>query len=375
MNAAADVHWGRRGTAGASIPKALSFRDIVLQLGRTRVLNGVSLDVRAGEIVALLGPSGCGKTTLLRTAVGLERPDSGDIFIDGQPANAPGRFVEPEDRGVGFMFQDYALFPHLTSMANVAFGLRGLPARDRDSAALRALMRVGLEDRAADYPHMLSGGEQQRVALARAIAPRPGAMLMDEPFSNLDRRMRDAVREETAALLRETGTTAVIVTHDPEEAMQIADRIALMRDGSIVQVGPAEALFTRPTDLFAARFFCDLNEFEADIEFGAAATPFGRFAAIGRKNGERVAVCVRPHAIRLATRGTGVAGRIVSRRFLGDVVAMELVIDGLDNPMRARMPTHLVALVRGDSDVTISVDPSGVLIFPVDGPTVEEQGA
>jgi iron(III) transport system ATP-binding protein len=367
VNAAFVPHWGRRGTAGASIPKALAFRDVALQLGRTQVLAGVRLDVRAGEVLALLGPSGCGKTTLLRVAAGLERPDAGDVVIDGESASAPNAFIEPEDRGVGFMFQDYALFPHLTALANVAFGLRDLSRSERETLARRALARVGLDDRASDFPHMLSGGEQQRVALARAIAPRPGAMLMDEPFSNLDRRMRDSVREETAALLRETGATAIVVTHDPEEAMRIADRIALMRDGVIVQAGPAEALYTRPADLFAARFFCDLNEIAATANAGSVTTPFGKFTAMGRTPGEAVYVCVRPQAIRLSASGqAGIAGRIVSRRFLGDMVAMELAVAGLDDPLRARFPTHLVALLRGDGEVSITIDPSGVLVFPAD---------
>ena len=196
--------WGQRGTAGASIPAQLTFENIVMTYGETDVLDHVSLTIDPGEVVCLLGHSGCGKTTLLRIAAGVETPSSGRVLIDGQQASGPGGFVEPERRGIGLMFQDYALFPHMSVQQNVMFGLSGLSANEAAIAALRALSRVGLERYADEYPHTLSGGEQQRVALARSIAPRPGVLLMDEPFSNLDKRMRDAVRDETVAILRET---------------------------------------------------------------------------------------------------------------------------------------------------------------------------
>src|SRR5918995_461327 len=264
--------WGQRGTTGASIPAELAFESVSQVYGSLRALDAVSLAIKPAELVCLLGPSGCGKTTLLRIAEGVESPTEGRVLLDRREVTGPKLFLPPEERGIGLMFQDYALFPHLSIIENVKFGLRDLAARDAEIAAKRALARVGLEHYASDYPHVLSGGEQQRVALARSIAPRPGVLLMDEPFSNLDRRMRDAIRDETVAILRETGATTIVVTHDPEEAMMIADRIVLMRSGQVVQQGSAEEIYTRPVDLFAARFFCDFNEVEGVIEGGRVST-------------------------------------------------------------------------------------------------------
>src|SRR5918998_2687732 len=197
--------WGQRGTAGASIPAELTFEDVSQVYGSTRALDGVSLTIAPGEIVCLLGHSGCGKTTLLRVAAGGAVPTEGRGLLDGIEVSGPKTLLPPEQRGTGLMFQDYALFPHLTVLENVTFGLRDLPPRAAQASARQALARVGLEAKAGTYPDVLSGGEQQRVALARSIAPRPGVLLMDEPFSNLDRRMRDAIRDETVAILRETG--------------------------------------------------------------------------------------------------------------------------------------------------------------------------
>jgi iron(III) transport system ATP-binding protein len=274
----------------------------------------------------------------------------------------PVRFVPPEQRSVGLMFQDYALFPHMTILANVMFGLTSLERGEAERAARAALGRVGLEDYAADYPHALSGGEQQRVALARAIVPRPSVLLMDEPFSGLDRRLRESVRDETLAVLRETRATAVIVTHDPEEAMRMADRIALMRHGRLVQVGTPETLYAHPVDLFGARFFSELNELEGEARGGSVSTPLGIFAAPGHRDGTPLIVSIRLQGIEVGPPGQGIPGRVLRRRYLGEVALLEIVVDGVDAPVKARI-READPVSPGD-EVGVGVSERDVLVFP-----------
>ena len=216
-----------------------------------------------GEILCLLGPSGDGKTTLLRLVAGLEPLQAGRIELGGVVVGEPGREVPPEQRHVGFVFQDYALFPHLTVAENVAFGLTASPRGERSWAVTEALARVGLETYANAYPHMLSGGQQQRVALARALAPRPQVVLLDEAFASLDARLREQVRDDTLHVLQTAGIPAMIVTHDAEEAMFLADRIALMRGGRVVQLGRPEELYLAPADPFVATFLGEVNRLPA----------------------------------------------------------------------------------------------------------------
>jgi iron(III) transport system ATP-binding protein len=358
--------WGQRGTAGAAIPAQLAFEKVVQTYGSLRALDGISLTIEPGELVCLLGHSGCGKTTLLRVAAGVEAPTSGRVLMDAREVSGPTAFLPPERRGIGLMFQDYALFPHLTILENVMFGLRDLAANEAETSARRALSRVGLERNALEYPHTLSGGEQQRVALARSIAPRPGVLLMDEPFSNLDRRMRDLIRDETVAILRETGATTVVVTHDPEEAMMIADRIVLMRSGQVVQEGSAEEIYTRPADLFAARFFCDFNEVEGVVEGGRVATPAGVFPAPHLAEGASAIVCIRPQGVRLHPPAFCLPGRVVSRRFLGEVDLVHVAVQGLDRPLQARVRT--LAGLQAGQDVGVDIDQHEVLVFAASHP-------
>ena len=238
----------------------LTFEGVERRYGTYYALHQVDLDISPGEVVCLLGPSGCGKTTLLRIASGVEKPSAGRVLINDREVAGPNRFVPPEKRSVGLMFQDFALFPHLSILENVAFGLKASPRAEALREATAVLSRVGLLKFANAYPHTLSGGQQQRVALARAIVPRPAVMLMDEPFSGLDVQLRDAMQEQTLALLRETRATSLIVTHHPEEAMRLGDRIAVMRNGRIIQLGQAEDLYDHPADLFVARMFSEINE-------------------------------------------------------------------------------------------------------------------
>ena len=328
--------WGRRGTAAATIAAGLSFEDLHHRFEKVDALRGISLDIAPAEVLCLLGESGCGKTTLLRIAAGVEVQTRGLVKINGREVAGPSSFLPPERRGIGLMFQDYALFPHMTVLQNVMFGLSDYSAKSAEQEAMKALERVGLQGFADSYPHALSGGEQQRVALSRAIAPRPGIFLMDEPFSGLDARLRDHIREETLAVLREIRSTCVIVTHDPEEAMRMGDRIALMRAGQVVQLGTPNDLYRNPGSLFAARFFSELNEFPAEINGGEADTPFGRIrCSPGIESGHGIAA-VRLQDVALSQKKGDRNGRIVRRQFLGEVDLLEIAVEGLDIHMRAR---------------------------------------
>ncbi len=342
--------------------------------GQTTVVDDVSWHAAAGEVVCLLGHSGCGKTTLLRLIAGLEAPDAGRIEIDGEALTAPGHCVPAERRRVGLVFQDYALFPHLSVLDNVRFGLREGGRAQLEHRALDALRRVGLQHKAKAYPHTLSGGEQQRVALARALAPQPRLLLLDEPFSNLDRRLRDQVRDDTLRLLRETSTTAIVVTHDPEEALRIADRIVLMHRGRVEQQGRPQDLYRRPASLFAARFFSELNEIPGHCRNGMLETPLGRFAAPGLRDGA-ARLCLRPQDIAIgrsdikapppaatATATATVPATVVASTFLGDAVQLQLRVAGLEPPLTVRISDAFDA--QPGTTLCLTVPSNAALVFP-----------
>ena len=310
--------------ADAAAPR-LALRDIEHRIAGQPILRGVSLDVHPREIVCLLGPSGCGKTTLLRIAAGIERQDAGTVSVAGKLVAGPAVFVPAEARKLGLVFQDLALFPHMRVAENVAYGLtRNLKVGAKEKAN-DALAQVGLRGYGRAYPHQLSGGEQQRVALVRALLPGPKVVLFDEPFSGLDRSLRDHVRDDTLNLLREREATAVIVTHDPEEALAIADRIALMRDGAIVQTASAEEIWRWPVDLEAAKVFSHVNAFHARAQGGVVETPVGRVPVGGELDGEMLTIAFRPEALRVfpLDRGAGVEVAVTRRRFYGSHVEIE----------------------------------------------------
>ncbi|MBO0346269.1 ABC transporter ATP-binding protein [Roseibium sp. CAU 1637] len=325
----------------------LELLDICHQYGETASLQSVSLSVAPGEVLCLLGHSGCGKTTLMRVAAGVERQSKGEVRINGELMAGEGLFVPPEKRGVGLMFQDYALFPHMTILKNVLFGLKHLAKLEALERAHAALQRVGLMSHAGDYPHALSGGEQQRVALARALAPRPGILLMDEPFSGLDKRLRDTVREETLAILRDSQASCIVVTHDPEEAMRMGDKIALMREGRLVQYGAPSDLYRAPVDLATARFFSELNEVPGIVRENGVETPVGflpvpEFFGAGLSSvpaGTHVRVAVRPLGLRLlaGTGEEGAAAHVVAKRFVGEMDIVTVSVDGIDELLQARL--------------------------------------
>jgi iron(III) transport system ATP-binding protein len=239
-------------------PLRLEVSHLGRSFGGRAVVDDVSLSVAPGQVTCLLGPSGCGKSTTLRIIAGVDRADRGEVRIDGRVVEGQGVHVPPEARSVGLMFQDFALFPHLTVAENVGFGLR-IDKAEKARRVGELLEKVDLSGFGPKHPHQLSGGEQQRVALARALAPNPRVMLMDEPFSGLDNRLRDGIRDRTLELLKEAGTAVLLVTHEPDEAMRMADEIALMRAGRIVQKGAPYNVYNAPVDKAAAAFFSDIN--------------------------------------------------------------------------------------------------------------------
>ncbi len=341
---------------------------------RGPVLRGLSLAAKPGEIVCLLGPSGCGKTTLLRLAAGLEPLQAGRITLDGRAIAEPGREVPPEGRGVGFVFQDYALFPHLTVEDNVAFGLRFTPRGQRKWRIMDALARVGLEAYAKAWPHMLSGGQQQRVALARALAPRPAVLLLDEAFASLDARLREQVRDDTLHVLQQAGIATLIVTHDAEEAMFMADRIALMNAGRIEQLGTPGDLYLSPETRFVATFLGEVNRLPARLRGNRAETPIGALPLGNRpppaEEGAAVDVLLRPEGLRLLDPlGRDAVAEVEACRLLGATTLVHLAVpDGQGGllHLHARLPPG-TWLQRGDK-VAVAMDAERAFVFPPESP-------
>ena len=341
----------------------LSFQHVSHRYADVRALSDLSLNVADGEIVCLVGPSGCGKTTALRLAAGLEKLQAGEIAVGGRVVAGPAIDVPPEKRCVGLVFQDFALFPHMTVASNVAFGLRSQGDGERRRIVDDLLDRVGLAGYRDKFPHMLSGGEQQRVALARALAPQPRVILLDEPFSGLDVRLREEVREHTLRILRDAGATALVVTHDAEEAMYMGDRIAVLQRGRLVQVGLPGEVYRHPQSAFVAKFLGDVNWLHGIVHNEVAQSSIGPVAANGIGDGERVDVLIRPEGLHLC-REPGAVGRkahVVSHHLLGH---SSLVVLKLDEGGEVR------ARISGDrppnpgDDVRVRIEEAAVFVFP-----------
>jgi len=289
---------------------AVELDGVVRTFGAHRAVDGVTLTLAPGELLAVVGPSGSGKSTLLRLIAGFERADAGTVRVGGREVSAPGVWVEPEDRRIGMVFQHGALFPHLDVMANVAFG-----AAQR-ARAVECLELVGLRDRAEAFPHELSGGERQRVALARALAADPEVVLLDEPFSALDAGLRERLRADVVGILRRAGMSAILVTHDQAEALSLADRVAVLRDGRVEQLGTPEDVYERPCSRWVAAFLGDAVALPATVVDGTAECELGRFAIEPGIVGP-VELVVRPEMVAIVAADEGVEARIVGRSYYG----------------------------------------------------------
>ncbi len=294
---------------------ALECRQVTKHYDSQCAVDDISLTAQEGQLITLLGPSGCGKTTTLRLIAGFERPTSGAIYIKGQTVADEKTFVPAEKRRIGMVFQDYALFPHLNVRDNVAFGLMDAP-KERRKRAEAMLETVGLAAFAERMPYHLSGGQQQRVALARALAPQPSILLLDEPFSNLDTALRQQVRAEVRQLLRQTGTTAIFVTHDQEESLSLSDKVAVMFDGKLHQVGTPEQLYNTPADLKVASFIGEANFVNAHATGSVALSPLGAVKLLQPMQGN-VKLLVRPERIHIDSQGDGVRGIVEWREYYG----------------------------------------------------------
>ncbi len=324
---------------------AIEVRGVSKRFGDVLVLRDVDIRVDPGTTVALLGPSGCGKTTLLRIVAGLERPDGGEIAVGGRTLTGPGTFVPPERRRVGMVFQDWALFPHLSVARNVAYGL---PRAERTSAAVdRVLDMVGLTGMGDRAPGTLSGGQQQRVALARALAPRPAVLLLDEPFSNLDSALRVRVRAEVAALLADLAITCVFVTHDQDEAFVLGGEVAVMHAGRVIQQDHPAMLYSRPATPWVASFVGDANLVDGEAAGEVATTPVGTVPLAAESNGP-VQVLLRPEELRVENGSSGGDATVTLVEFYGhDTVYVVALDSGVTHPLRVRVGSAPV-FVRGD---------------------------
>jgi iron(III) transport system ATP-binding protein len=306
---------------------SLKLDGLAKRFGDVDAVAGVSLDLATGEHLALIGPSGCGKSTILLMVAGLLAPDGGEILIGHRRVAGGGAWVEPDKRRVGMVFQDYALFPHLTVSANIAFGLDRLGKAERRQRVDEVLALVGLEALAGRFPHELSSGQQQRVALARSLAPDPAVVLLDEPFSNLDRTLRESLRLETKEVLRRAGATAVLVTHDHSEALGFGDRVAVMRAGHILQIGSPEELFDLPEDDFVATFLGSADFLPARSgPGGTVSSEVGTFGPLTVPAEGDLSVMVRPHEVTFDADTAGPA-TVTSREYQGATVLYELKLD------------------------------------------------
>lgn len=326
--------------------------------GRVAALRDVDLHIPAGELFGVLGPSGCGKSTLLRLIMGFERPDDGTITVGGRVLAGPNEWVPPERRRIGMVVQDYALFPHLDVRRNVEFGLHQSSKRERREIAQRALELVGLQHKAERYPHQLSGGERQRVALARALAPEPDVVLLDEPFSSLDASLRAELRREVELILRDVGATAILVTHDQDEALSLVDRLAVMNDGRIEQIGAPLDVYCMPASRWVAEFVGETNVLHGVAKGHEVTTDYGTFDIPSNKPcAGRVDIAVRPEQFDLRVDQHG-NGEVIEREFYGHDVMYRVQHERGGHDLLVQSSS--TALIEVGSRVNLSPNPAAV---------------
>jgi iron(III) transport system ATP-binding protein len=358
----------------------LYISDLHKAFGAQPVLRGVDLEVPTGSLTAILGPSGSGKTTLLRVVGGFERADRGTVALGARVVEDGRHALAPEQRGIGYVPQEGSLFPHLTVAANIEFGVPRSKRKRQGGATDELLEMVGLTGLGNRYPHQLSGGQQQRVALARALAIRPALVLLDEPFSSLDAGLRSSVRSDVQDVLRAGGVTAVLVTHDQDEALSVADQVAVIRDGVIGQFGTPQQLYDHPVDPAMARFLGEANLVSATVDGDRVATPFGplrlRSDHVAPPNGERAVALVRPEQMHLSTviRGAGLPATVVRTQFHGhDTVITVSPHAPLESaPLTVRAEGSL--LVADGTEVEITADGSA-LAWPAGSPDAWPAGS
>jgi putative spermidine/putrescine transport system ATP-binding protein len=337
----------------------VEFRGLRREFGSTVALDGLDLTVRPGELLALLGPSGCGKTTALRLLAGFEHPDSGEVLVDGEDITR----VPAHRRDAGMVFQSYSLFPHLSALDNVAFGLRMRKVRtsERRARAAELLDLVGLADKGERYPHQLSGGQQQRIALARALALRPRVLLLDEPLSALDAKVRLTLREEIRRLQQELGITTLFVTHDQEEALSMADRVAVMRAGRLEQCAAPAELYGRPATAFVAEFVGTMSRIPGRLDGDVVEVLGQRLPIDGEAPDAReVDVLVRPETVRVRADEAGQA-RVVASAFLGAATRVTVRL-AAGTEVKADLPTHEAVVLGPGAAVTVTLPDRPVLV-------------
>ena len=329
--------------------------------GNKKILDNVSFSLYPGEVLCLLGDSGCGKTSLLRVISGLDKQDMGEIYINEERISTARLNMPPELRPVSLIFQDYALFPHMTVYENIAYGLKDFDRYQKKLKIDKVLTDLGLIQYSEKYPHELSGGEQQRVALARATAPEPVILLMDEPFSGLDRSLREHIREETISVLRNSESAVILVTHDPEEAMLMGDRIALMKDGKIIQIGSNDELIFSPANDYTVSTFSNVNTYITRVKSKKVKTPFGEFDAVNVDEGYEVKVLIRDQAFNLTAPSKENSYIVKQIDFTGENTRIQLTpIDSFD-VVKITVPG--LSSVKIDDSIGLTVDERFVHIF------------